>query len=459
MNRKIEWRSMELDEIELVYEKAENNHNIETLLEQLETQALEEAKNNMGMLKTDTGNVLKPEQFESLSDTDKETVIKVLGNAGLSALNTDLQTATIIITLSPIITRVQACTVFNILNRIEKLDGAITILKPEWKLKLQVPLGGRKGLFQWEMLIMQLYPWLSVQEESTNAVAISKEIDSSQETSKPSPHDPFVTKMNQFKAYTDESENNRPYEYSEGMPSKGFGLPKELAALLPNPDRIIITSFSSAGNTFGTRMRFGFGMNGMNDIYKAQNFIQYRCKRSKNSEQAQNCTSLFADSFHPFVQRYANDISGCVENILHSIMYTPISYELTDGILNAYLDSGYHETYYQETSEYIRFNDRYQESFHDGGGNGFEEWYVYAASITEYKTEISDVIGYKHFSAWPSASLPYCRGFWTEDGHVYLVDPWGLSGIFEFYHYSEGRPDAFSEEEIEIVGTPYKKQT
>ena len=187
MNRKIEWRSMELDEIELVYEKAENNHNIETLLEQLETQALEEAKNNIGMLKTDTGNVLKPEQFESLSDTDKETVIKVLGNAGLSALNTDLQTATIIITLSPIITRVQACTVFNILNRIEKLDGSITILKPKWTLKLRVPLGGKKGLLQWKMLIMQLYPWLSVQEESTNEMAISKEKGSSQETSKPFP--------------------------------------------------------------------------------------------------------------------------------------------------------------------------------------------------------------------------------------------------------------------------------
>lgn len=41
------------------------------------------------MLKTDTGNVLKPEQFEILSDTEKETVIKVLGNAGLSAVNTD----------------------------------------------------------------------------------------------------------------------------------------------------------------------------------------------------------------------------------------------------------------------------------------------------------------------------------------------------------------------------------
>ena len=76
---------------------------------------------NFPMLKTDTGNILKPEQFERLSDTDKETAIKVLGNAGLSAWNTDLQTATIIITLSPIITSVQACTVFNILNRIEKL--------------------------------------------------------------------------------------------------------------------------------------------------------------------------------------------------------------------------------------------------------------------------------------------------------------------------------------------------
>ena len=203
MNRKIEWRSMELDEIELVYEKAENNHTIETLLEQLETQALEEAKNNVCMLKTDTGNILKPEQFEILSDTEKETVIKVLGNAGLSAVNTDLQTATIIFSFSPIITRVQACTVFNLLNRIEKLDGSITILKPKWTLKLQVPLGGKKGLLQWEMLIMQLYPWLSVQEESTNEMAISKEKGSSQETPKPFPQDPFVTKMSQFKAYTD----------------------------------------------------------------------------------------------------------------------------------------------------------------------------------------------------------------------------------------------------------------
>ena len=173
MNRMIAWRSMALDEIEFVYEKAENNQAVGALLEQLESRALEEAKNNVGMLKTGNGDCLNPEQFDGLSATDKETVIKVLGNAGLASLNTDMQNAVIIITLSPLITRVQACTIFNILNRIEKLDGSITILKPKWTLKLQVPLGGKKGLFQWEMMIMQLYPWISVSEESTNEMAVS----------------------------------------------------------------------------------------------------------------------------------------------------------------------------------------------------------------------------------------------------------------------------------------------
>ena len=59
MNRKIAWRSMALDEIELVYEKAENDQNIAALLEQLESQALEEAKNNIGLLKTGNGIALK----------------------------------------------------------------------------------------------------------------------------------------------------------------------------------------------------------------------------------------------------------------------------------------------------------------------------------------------------------------------------------------------------------------
>ncbi len=174
---------MELDDIELVYEKAEKNSGIAALMEQLEVQALTEAKNNVGMLKTDKGTYLTPDQFDGLSEIDKETVIKVLGNNGLSSLSTEIQTATIIVKLSPIITKVQACTIFNLLNRIEKLDGAISILKPKWTLELQVPLGGKRGLFQWEMLIMQLYPWISVTETATNEIA--EDAGSSAQSDKP----------------------------------------------------------------------------------------------------------------------------------------------------------------------------------------------------------------------------------------------------------------------------------
>ena len=95
------------------------------------------------------------------------------GNKGLSGLQTDMETAAIKIRLSSLITRVQACTIFSILNTLEKLDGAINVLIPKWTLELYVPLGGRKGLSQWELLIMQLYPWLSIRELSTNETAVS----------------------------------------------------------------------------------------------------------------------------------------------------------------------------------------------------------------------------------------------------------------------------------------------
>ena len=51
----------------------------------------------------------------------------------------------------------QIDTIFNILNRLEKMDGVLNMLIPKWTLELQVPLGGKQGLFQWEMLIMQCF--------------------------------------------------------------------------------------------------------------------------------------------------------------------------------------------------------------------------------------------------------------------------------------------------------------
>ena len=125
------------------------------------------------MFPSDDHKILLPEQFDALSDNDKEILIMLTGNKGLSGLQTDMETATIKIRLSSLIPRVQACTIFSILNTLEKLDGAINVLIPKWTLELYIPLGGRKGLSQWELLIMQLYPWLSIRELSTNETAVS----------------------------------------------------------------------------------------------------------------------------------------------------------------------------------------------------------------------------------------------------------------------------------------------
>lgn len=171
MNRKIGWNSCVLDEIELVYEKADQEESIGKLMEQLEEKALSEAKENCGLLTTDAGGHITPEKFDGLSEIDKETVIKVLAGMGLESIGQDMKSATIFMRFSAGIQCVMACTVFDILNRLEKLDGAINVLIPKWTLEFQVPLGGKKGLFQWEMLIMQLYPWISVREVSTDKVA------------------------------------------------------------------------------------------------------------------------------------------------------------------------------------------------------------------------------------------------------------------------------------------------
>lgn len=171
MERKIRWAGWAFDEIDLIYEKAEGKENAENLLAALEEAALAEAKQNCSLLTTDVGNTISPEQFDELSDLDKETVIKVLSDQGLADLSQDMSAAVIRMRFAPCIQSVMACTVFNILNRLEKLDGALNVLIPKWTLQLEVPLNGKKGLFQWELLIMQLNPWLSVKETSYNMIA------------------------------------------------------------------------------------------------------------------------------------------------------------------------------------------------------------------------------------------------------------------------------------------------
>ena len=172
MERKIRWSSGCFDEIELVYERAEKDKSAAAMLSELETMALSETVNNCGMLKID-GRPLTRERVLALDEYDKEIGIYILAGMGLEEFDPSMDEPVITVTFSPHIQQVLSCTMFSLLNRIEKLDGAYNEVRfPRATLKLQVPLGGKKGLMKWEMLIMTLYPWLSVSETSTNTVAI-----------------------------------------------------------------------------------------------------------------------------------------------------------------------------------------------------------------------------------------------------------------------------------------------
>ena len=188
MNRKIRWQSGVFDEIELVYKKAMAEERLEELLEKLEVLALSEAK----ILAAKTGGSIAQVQFDGLSDNDKETVIRACSDIGIGNVDMDIKSAMIYIRFTPVIQKVLGCTIFNVLNRIEKLDGSINMLYPKWTLELQVPMGGKKGFLQWEMLIAQLYPWLSVTEMSTNEVVkgmMSEENLSKAEIKEPKPEE------------------------------------------------------------------------------------------------------------------------------------------------------------------------------------------------------------------------------------------------------------------------------
>ena len=176
-------------------------------------------------------------------------------------------------------------------------------------------------------------------------------------------------------------------------------------------------------------------------------------------KKSENARSVFAESFHPFVQKYSNDIVKCAERIIKEICYKPYSFEITADTLNVVLDGGYYDARYQETMDYIFYKESYAESYHDGGGSGSTRWCVYASLNVANKAELTYEIERKKCPALPnSVQLPCCRGYWEENGHVYLVEPWGLTGVFEYYCQVEERWDYASEKEEWEIGVPYDRK-
>lgn len=184
MQRKINWYSRCHDEIELVYDKAEENASIAAILMELETMALQEAEENCGMLKMG-GTTITREMFLDMNEQGKEIVMHYLSRVGLQEFVPSVREGKITVTFTPHIQRVLGCTMFSVLNRLEKLDGAFNVIFPKSTLELRVPLGAKKGMMKCEMLIMQLYPWLSITETSTNTVSSTLNVQPLAETKVP----------------------------------------------------------------------------------------------------------------------------------------------------------------------------------------------------------------------------------------------------------------------------------
>ncbi|MDO5400926.1 MAG: hypothetical protein Q4F17_08110 [Eubacteriales bacterium] len=171
MERKISWASGVFDEIDLVYERAEKNPQIAAILSELEERALQEGLDNCETFLKDNEPLTK-EIYSNLAWYDREMLLYRLAQRGLDRFEPSAEEPIITVTFSARIQQVLGCTMFFLLNRLEKLDGTYNVLHfPKATLHLQVPLGGKKGLMKYEMLIMQLYPWLSVRETSTNEMA------------------------------------------------------------------------------------------------------------------------------------------------------------------------------------------------------------------------------------------------------------------------------------------------
>ena len=104
MERKINWYSYCHDEIELVYDKANEDENIAVALMELETMALREAEESCGLLKMGDKPITR-EMILEMSEEDKEIVMYYLSSAGLQEFVPSITEAKITVTFTPHIQR------------------------------------------------------------------------------------------------------------------------------------------------------------------------------------------------------------------------------------------------------------------------------------------------------------------------------------------------------------------
>ena len=170
MERKIKWVTGCYEAMELCYAKADADEETAALLSSLEERALRELGEqcSIGRVKKN-GKALTKEWYDAASDADREGLLRAFGGNVLRDFHVELVPPKCTATFSPLYPQLIGCVMFDVINRLEKLDGAIQIVAGDDKVELELrqPEAEKPGMEEIFALLQRLYPWLNITESST----------------------------------------------------------------------------------------------------------------------------------------------------------------------------------------------------------------------------------------------------------------------------------------------------
>lgn len=147
------------DKIDSIFEKASNKEVSMKILHELQGEAFDEAKTNCHLFRKH-GIPYSSEEFDILPEEEKNHMIYALSDVGLSEFELNSKEGKMKAVLSPCFRPIYACTMFSVLNRLQKLDGIIDEVHEKVEFDIHVPKYGKDCFIHFLTLLVLLYPWL-----------------------------------------------------------------------------------------------------------------------------------------------------------------------------------------------------------------------------------------------------------------------------------------------------------
>lgn len=155
---------------------------------------------------------------------------------------------------------------------------------------------------------------------------------------------------------------------------------------------------------------------------------------------------------HPFLSRYSEQFRECAAALLRFLNdQPPRSYRIDGDVVTVELDTGYIRATVIESADKISYSSYCHESTHDGGGHCDD---FFALTRAQDQLIPETVL----FSQTQNGlKMPPSAGYWFgRSGRCFLVNPFGLHGVFELWIENRSQDCGWGDdpEEIKSVGYP-----